>query len=353
MSTTQLLALEHQPIRRARSQPHDRELLVASKKFASEHRWLSWWHLGSTILVLLGLVCVAGSTYAVWIRSLSSILIGLTLVRMFIIYHDYHHDSIFRGSKLAGAILSVYGYLMLTPPSVWKRSHNHHHQHNSKLYRSSIGSFPIMTTDAYQCASLYERIEYRISRSPWTIVLGYLTVFLWGMCILPLLRDKHRHFDSVFALIVHFGLIFACIYLIGLLNTMLAFVIPTWVAMIAGSYLFYIQHNFPNAKIRDLPDWTYASAALESSSFLETGKILRWFTGNIGYHHIHHLNAKIPFYRLPEAMKGLAKLQSPGRTSFKLREIIGCLRLKLWDIEQDRFVTFAAASRQHLEKRGE
>jgi acyl-lipid omega-6 desaturase (Delta-12 desaturase) len=352
MSSMQLLPASQQLIRAAQSQPQDRELLVASKQYAIENRWVSWWHLATTLVVLLGLLIVAGSSYPVWVRVLSSVLLGLTLVRMFIIYHDYQHGSIFGNSRLAGIILFVYGHLMLTPPSVWKRSHNHHHQHNSKIERSSIGSFPVMTTEAYKTATTYERIEYRISRSPWIILLGYVTVFLWGMCVLPLLRDKQRHYDSIFALIGHFGLIAACVYFSGALNTMLVFVLPTWVAMIAGSYLFYVQHNFPTAKIRTLPDWTYATAALQSSSYLETGKVLRWFTGNIGYHHVHHLNAKIPFYRLPEAMNGLQSLQTPGRTSFEISEIVRCLSLKLWDTEEDRFVTFAAVAGPRFQQEG-
>lgn len=123
-----------------------------------------------------------------------------------------------------------------------------------------------------------------------------------------------------------------------------AFLIPTWIAMLSGAYLFYIQHNFPEAKIADQQDWAYVDAALSASSYLETGMVMRWFTGNIGYHHVHHLNAKIPFYRLPEAMKGLVGLQNPGRTSLSIRDISGCLRLKLWDSDLRQFVTFAAAT---------
>jgi omega-6 fatty acid desaturase (delta-12 desaturase) len=111
--------------------------------------------------------------------------------------------------------------------------------------------------------------------------------------------------------------------------------------MLLGAYLFYIQHNFPEAKVRSPENWTYSDAALSASSYLEMGIVMRWFTGNIGYHHVHHLNARIPFYRLPEAMAGLKGLQEPGRTTLSLRDIASCLRLKIWDAELGKFTPFA------------
>lgn len=131
----------------------DRQLLIASREFATEHRRESWWHWVSTLLVLLVFGCVAGWTELPWLRGLGSLLFGLTLVRTFIVYHDYQHQSIFKGSRVAGFILSIYGCLMLTPPSVWKRSHDHHHRHNSKLFGACMGSFPIMTTSSYRAAT--------------------------------------------------------------------------------------------------------------------------------------------------------------------------------------------------------
>ena len=321
----------------------DRQLLIDSRQFASEQRWLSWWHLWSTLAVLCVTALVAALAEPLWLRLLASLVTGLTLVRVFIVYHDYQHHAVLKGSPLATAVLSLYGYVMLTPPSVWKRSHDHHHRHNSKLFGASIGSFPIMTTDNYQAATPRERLEYRIARSPMIIVLGYLSVFMFGMCVRPLLMDPRRHLDAIASLVVHFGLVAGLVMWDGWLTAGLAFVLPACVASAAGAYLFYIQHNFPGAKIRRCEEWSYTKAALKSSSFLELGPILHWFTGNIGYHHVHHLNAKIPFYRLPEAMAGLEPLQAPTRVSLRLADIIACLRLKLWDTRLDRFVSFCEA----------
>ena len=286
---------------------------------------------------------VAAMTDAIWIRALASLLTGLVIVRLFIIYHDYQHGAIFKGSSLGGLILSAYGFLMLTPPTVWKRSHDHHHHNNSKLFGGSIGSFPIMTTEIYKSSTSSEQLEYRVARSPFVILLGYFTVFMFGMCLQPFLVDPKRHWDAPVSILIHFGLITACIWNFGWLTTLFVLVMPALLATMFGAYLFYAQHNFPSAKIRSREQWTYTGAALQSSSFLKMSPIMNWLTGNIGYHHVHHLNSKIPFYRLPEAMAALPLLQTPNTTTLQLFDVIDCLRLKLWDAKLDRFVTFADA----------
>lgn len=319
----------------------DRELLIASREFAVEHRGKSWWHLCSTLAAVLFFATVAGMTEPLWLRTLASVLTGLTLVRMFILYHDYQHNTILTRSKLAKLILSVYGNLMLTPPSAWKHSHDHHHHHNSKLFGTDLGSFPIMTTENYRKASKIERLGYRVARNPLVILMGYFPVFLYGMCIYTARRDPRRHWDAFTSMLLHFGFIAACCWFSGWVTTTFVFLLPTWIATCLGTYLFYIQHNFPDAKIRDGDEWSYTNAALQSSSYLEMGPVMHWMTGNIGYHHVHHLNAKIPFYRLPEAMQALPPLQDPKKTSLKIRDIIRCLQLKFWDEGRDRLITYA------------
>ncbi|MFO1065272.1 MAG: fatty acid desaturase [Pirellulales bacterium] len=277
------------------------------------------------------------------IRSACSLVIGLTLVRMFILYHDYLHQTIFKDSIVAGSLLKFYGHLMLTPPTIWRRTHDHH-RHNSKIFGASIGSFPVMTTSGYLGASRAERLEYRMARSVWIIVFGYFTVFLFGMCLNPLLNDARRNLQVVGTLVLHFGAFLLSFICMGASFTLFACAIPTYIAMLSGAYLFYIQHNFPQAQVRSAQDWTYSDAALTASSFLKTGLVMRWFTGNIGFHHVHHLNAKIPFYRLPEAMNGLVGLQSPGCTSLSIADIFSCLRLKLWDTDLHKFVSFSGVN---------
>jgi omega-6 fatty acid desaturase (delta-12 desaturase) len=187
-----------------------------------------------------------------------------------------------------------------------------------------------MTVEDFQKASFLKRLSYRLARNPLTILFGYITIFLFGMCLRSFLKDPVKHYDSAIALIVH-GLLIGVFYHFGRDVLLLSFIFPLFVACALGSYLFYIQHNFPDMKLKSREEWTFLFAALYSSSFMDVSPIVHWFTGNIGYHHVHHLNSHIPFYRLPDAMAKIPELQNPGRTSLRPRDIYSCLKLKLWD----------------------
>jgi omega-6 fatty acid desaturase (delta-12 desaturase) len=289
--------------------------------------------------VLVGLVAVAGGNFPWGLRAASSFVAGLVGVRLFVIYHDYQHRAILRNSPIAGFLMGLYGLVMLNPPSVWNRTHDHHHKNNSKTFGASIGSFPVMTTHDYASALSSERFAYAAARHPLAMVLGLFTVFIWGMCLRPLLQNPRRHFDGGLSLVVNFGLM-AYLGTLGLDVMFLGMVVPLLVASSLGAYLFYAQHNYPTARLKPRSEWSHVEAALHSSSFIAMGSMMNWFTGNIGYHHVHHLNARIPFYRLPEAMAALEELQSPGTTSLRPRDIAACLHLKLWSPEQQRFVGF-------------
>jgi omega-6 fatty acid desaturase (delta-12 desaturase) len=316
------------------------ELVRATKPFAREVRWLSWWHFWSTLAALVGLLALACLDMPWWGRLPVSILAGLTMVRMFIIYHDYQHDTILGNSRLAAVLLGFYGLLLLTPRSIWRLSHNYHHHHNGRLTATGIGTFPLMTTQAFAQATRRRRFAYALSRHPLTILAGYATIFLYGMCVYPLLVRPRQHADAAVALLLHAALI----AILGafaptlLLWTML---VPLAIATTLGSYLFYAQHNFPGARFQEERSGDYAASALAGSSYIPMNAALRWFTGNIGYHHVHHLNARIPFYRLPEAMAALVELQLPGVTTLSPLGVYRCLRLKLWDPDLQRLVNFA------------
>lgn len=124
---------------------------------------------------------------------------------------------------------------------------------------------------------------------------------------------------------------------------LLGLILPLMVACAAGSYLFYAQHNFPGCHLEAREDWTHAGAALKSSSYLKMSSLMNWFTGNIGYHHIHHLNAKIPFYRLPEAMDALPELQKPASITLGVKDIYACFRSNVWDIDSKKLISFRQA----------
>ena len=316
-----------------------KELILATKPFAQERCARSWWALGSTLVVLLILLGLTTLDIHWGIRLPCSLLASLVMVRLFVIYHDYLHGAILEHSRLADLIFTAYGLVMLTPKSIWKASHDHHHHHNGQYFGSGIGTFPLMTTDEYAKATRLERLEYVVVRHPCMMLVGYVTIFLYKMCLQELLTRPRQHLDAGAALLLQAGMITG-MAMFAPSALVFTFLVPVILSGALGTYLFYAQHNFPGARFRDEASWDYVTAALQSSSYLRLHPIMHWFTGNIGYHHVHHLNSRIPFYRLPEAMAGIPELQSPGTTSLHPREIYRCLRLKLWDPHQGRLVSF-------------
>jgi omega-6 fatty acid desaturase (delta-12 desaturase) len=315
------------------------ELTSATKRFVPEDR-RSWTSLWSTLAILAGLLGVTLLDVPWFVSLPASLLAALVFVRMFVIYHDHQHGTILKHSRLADFIMLVYGLGTLTPPSIWKRSHNHHHKNNGRMLVTNIGSYPLMTTSGYAQASRRERIGYVVARHPVTMLLGYFSLFLYGMCLRPFLARPREHWDGGLSLVLHAGLI-AFLATAAPHVLLFTYVLPLMLAGALASYLFYAQHNFPDFEMKPAGEWDFAFAGLKSSSYLKTGPVMRWFTGNIGYHHVHHVNAHIPFYRLPEAMAAIEELQCPPTTNLHPLEIYRCLRLKLWDAQKNRLVTFA------------
>ncbi|MFN0067888.1 MAG: fatty acid desaturase family protein [Limisphaerales bacterium] len=315
-----------------------KDLVLATKPYAVDHPLRSWWCILSTGILLLAALAGAFVEFHPAVRLACSVAAGLLVLRFFVIYHDQQHHAILPRSRVAEGIMRVFGVLSLSPSSVWRSSHNHHHNHNSKLRGSHIGSFPIMTREQYEKTPRSRRVQYLFMRHPLTILFGYVFVFLWGMCLFPFINEPRKHFDSLVALVLHLVIGAALFWSFGWQTLLFVQTIPHFVACAIGSYLFYAQHNFPAVAFKHSGGWTYEGAALESSSFMRTGPIMAWITGNIGYHHLHHLNSKIPFYRLPEAMRAIPELQQPKVTSLNPAEILRCLRLKVWDVEAQRMV---------------
>jgi acyl-lipid omega-6 desaturase (Delta-12 desaturase) len=315
-----------------------KELILATKPYAIDQPLRSWWCILSTTFLLIGALVGTLWHFSFLEKTICSVLAGLLILRLFVIYHDQQHKAILPNSRLADTFMRIFGVFALSPTSIWSSSHNHHHNHNSKLRGSHIGSFPIMTKDQFLKSSKGERFQYLFMRHPLIILFGYFFVFLGGMCILPFLEEPREHYDCLIALLVHIVTGVLLTLFLGWQALLLTLIIPDFIAGAIGSYLFYAQHNFPGVSFNDAAGWTYEKAALESSSYLKTDLIMRWFTANIGYHHIHHLNARIPFYRLPEVLKSITELQTPKTTSLNPIEIFRCLRLKVWDVESQQMI---------------
>lgn len=321
------------------------DLINATIPYAEDSVAVSWRHVGSTFALLA--IALAGAGLApVWpVQLLFSLLAALLMMRAFITYHDYMHRAILVRSRLAWILFRLYSALALTPPRSWKKSHNYHHGHVGQISVASIGAFPIMTTQMWQDSSRATRIGYRVTRHPLAVLFGYVTIFLLNVTLLPFLKNPARHWDSLLALMGHAAII-AVLWLVGGFETVFfVLLLPMTIASALGSYLFFAQHSFRRMRILSEEDWTCYRAAMESSSYMRLNKLMQWFTGNIGFHHIHHLNVRIPFYRLPEVMDAIPELQSPVTTTLSLRDINDCFRCCLWDEERQRVVSYREASR--------
>jgi omega-6 fatty acid desaturase (delta-12 desaturase) len=315
-----------------------KDLIIATKPFAKENRLLSWFYTLSTIFILIALLLGTYWNINLIGRIICSILAGLIIVRLFVIYHDHQHGAILDKSVLADIIFTIFGIFILAPPSIWKRSHDFHHKHNSKMPVSEVGAFPTLTKVRFMEMNKMERFRYLASRHPITIMFGYITIFMYSLTIYSFRNSPRKHIDCGIALLIHYSAAFCIIWFLGWLPFLLTFFLPFFIACGMGAFLFYIQHNFPGVTFSVRNEWTYEDAALESSSFMVMNPVMNWFTANIGYHHIHHINARIPFYRLPETMSSIPELQKVKTTSFKIKDIISCFRLKLWDADLNKMV---------------
>jgi omega-6 fatty acid desaturase (delta-12 desaturase) len=323
----------------------DQEIIKSTNAFAQEHLPTSWFHLITTLVGLVGSMCAAGAIKLGWLRLLCSVLAGLFTMRTFMLYHDFKHGSILRGSRVARWLLDPFGLYVLTPHKVWTQTHNYHHAHTAKIVGSHVGSYMMLTTAVWETLTPTQRFMYRLKRHPLVMLFGYVTVFLYGFCAAAFTRNPRKNLDSLLAITLQFSLIAVIWRLWGAEAAFWSVIVPQFLSHALGAYLFYAQHNFPEAYVQPREEWTFVRASLESSSYMRLGPFLRYFSGNIGYHHVHHLNHRIPFYRLPEAMEAIPELRSPrGVTSLRPRDMAACLRLKLWDPELGRLVPFPELS---------
>lgn len=315
-----------------------KQLILATKPFAKENRAKSWYYTISTLLILIA--SLIGTVYNFhWTLKLAcSIFAGLVIVRLFVIYHDHQHKAILDKSPIATAIFTLFGFYVLAPSGIWSASHDYHHKNNCKLFSASIGSFPIYTKKKFEKCSKSERFHYLFIRHPLTILFGYIFAFMYGMCIKSMINRFSKNIDSLIALILHFSYQIAVFYFLGWQTWILLCAIPHFISGAMGSYLFYAQHNFPSVTFVGNEEWTYEGAALDSSSFMKLNPFMHWVTAYIGYHHIHHMNSRIPFYRLPEVWDAIPEMRSAKTTSLKPKDIIACFKLKVWDYEKQKMV---------------
>lgn len=317
-------------------------LIEKTKPFAQEKGYWSEFHLFTILTLVGGLTWLAAmSSLPLPARVFASVVSAFCHVRTFILYHDYLHGAVLRSARWAKPLMSLIGCFYLRPPEDWRSSHDFHHAHNAQLKTANIGSFPLWTLKQYEAASKKAKFGYRVVRHPLVLFFGYFTCFLLESMKKIIFANPTMKLQAVCALSLHILLIYAFAQL-GLTTLILAYALPYFLSCMIGVYLFYVQHNFEGAEFMPDDEWNYGFAALHSSSYFRSGPLLSFFSGNIGYHHVHHLNPKIPFYRLPEAMKAIPELQNPVVFELNWKSFWQSLRLKLWDTDNNRLCDYPA-----------
>ncbi|MCG7339283.1 fatty acid desaturase [Staphylococcus sp. ACRSN] len=295
----------------------------------------------NTLLPLFALLIASGLLYQVhWsLTIICSIFASIFLIRTFIIFHDACHGSYLKKQKHNDLLGNVTGFLTFFPYRKWRREHLIHHAGSGNLEKRGIGDIWVMTVNEYKNASKMKRCIYKIYRNP-------LVMFVLGPFFLVLISNRFNSKDAKLSeklntwlnnivLILLYG---SFIYLLGVAQFFAIFAPMVFIAGMIGIWLFYIQHTFEDSYFEEPSEWDYVKAAIEGSSYYKLPKVIQWITGNIGYHHVHHLNPRIPNYALEATHENVTPLHHA--TSITLLQSLSSLKFKLYDEQKKCFITF-------------
>jgi omega-6 fatty acid desaturase (delta-12 desaturase) len=329
-------------------QLNSRQLVSELRAYTDPRVSRSLWELAVTLVPFLLLAALM--LFAIHAGNLIALALmvptGLLLLRLFLIQHDCGHGSFLAGRRGNDWLGRALGVVTLTPYDCWRRSHALHHAGTGNLDARGFGDVDTLTIREFNARSRFGQMLYRLYRHP-LVLLGVGPAYLFLLrhrLPIGLMRSGRTYWISALGtnaatalllagLSVHFGVGVAAMTLLPVLL----------VAASTGVWLFYIQHQFEDAHWDESARWSFHDAALRGSSHLELPTVLRWFTANIGVHHVHHLVSRIPFYRLPDVLRAYPKLVAVNR--FTARQTLGTLRLTLWDEDKRRLVSFDDAAR--------
>jgi len=291
--------------------------------------------------VLLWFLMWATLDLGYWVCLLLAVPAAGFLVRLFMIQHDCGHGAFFHNRLANDSVGRVIGVLTLTPYDYWRRTHAIHHSTSGNLDRRGIGDVDTLTVHEYLALSRWRRLCYRVYRHP-IIMFGLGPAFLFFVQYrLPfgLMRAGWQPWLSAMGTNVAIAALVAImIWLVGVIPFLLVHLPIMLLAASVGVWLFYVQHQFEDTEWARDSVWKLHEVALHGSSHYDLPSVLRWFTANIGVHHIHHLCSRIPYYRLPLVLRDYPKLGVIGRLT--LGQSFSCVRLVLWDEDQQRLVSF-------------
>jgi acyl-lipid omega-6 desaturase (Delta-12 desaturase) len=316
------------PFKQADPRRGARELLVTAVPFAL--LWLlAWWGLG----------------VGYWLSLLVAVPTAGLLVRLFMIQHDCGHGAFFPRRAANDWVGRSLGVLTLTPYDFWRRSHAIHHATSGNLDRRGIGDLATLTVGEYRSLPRWRRAGYRVYRHP-LFLFGLAPAFLFLLQHrLPVGQLRGGLEPWLSAMLTNLGvavLFAAMMAAVGVGPFLLVHLPVVLLAASAGVWLFYVQHQFEDTYWEGDGGWTMHEGALHGSSHYDLPAVLRWFTANIGLHHVHHLSSRIPSYRLPEVVRAHPELAHVNRIT--LLQSLRTVRLALWDEGQRRLVSFREAA---------
>ena len=297
-------------------------------------------------LAVLWVSMWASLSVGYWLCLLLSVPAAGFLVRLFMIQHDCSHDSFFKRRAANAWVGRIIGIVTMTPHDVWQRAHARHHAGSGNLDERGIGDVTTKTVAEYRALGWRGRLAYRLYRHP-IVLFGLGPVYLfWIQHRWPLHAMRRGWEPWLSTMLTNLGIVvFAggLIWLTGLGPFLMVHLPISIIAASIGVWLFYVQHQFEHTSWEADADWSHPEAALHGSSHYALPGVLRWFTANIGVHHVHHLSSRIPYYRLPEVLRDHPELADVGRIG--ILESFRCVRLTLWDESRKRLVSFRDVGR--------
>jgi acyl-lipid omega-6 desaturase (Delta-12 desaturase) len=302
------------------------------------------WQILNTLVPYLALWVLMYFSLAAsfWLALPLALLAGGFLVRVFIIFHDCAHGSFFRSARANELLGNLTGVLCFTPFYRWRWEHSLHHASAGDLDRRGTGDVWTMTVQEYLAASRWKRFAYRLARNPLILfVVAPLVLFL-VLERLPTGKEGKRVRLSVYGTNLALALMMTAMsWAIGWKAYLLLQLTAVVVAGSAGVWLFYVQHQFEEVYWERSGEWNFAKAALEGSSYYKLPKVLQWFSGNIGFHHIHHLSPRIPNYHLEQCHRSEPLFQAVKPVT--LLSSFKCLTFRLWDERTRRLVGYPSS----------
>jgi omega-6 fatty acid desaturase (delta-12 desaturase) len=305
--------------------------------------WKASWQLVNTALPYFGLwVLMLGSIrrgYPYGLTLILAVVASAFLVRLFILFHDCVHGSLFPKKGANTFFGTVLGLLVFTSFADWRFSHLRHHASYANLDARGYGDIWTLTQTEYDQSSKWMRLAYRIYRHPAVLIgMGALIAFLlrYRLPAKKVTRVERSGvlFTNLFLILI---VLIAC-RTIGWQTYLLIQFPLIWMAGTAGVFLFYIQHQFDGVYWARRQEWDALQAAMVGSSFYKLPAVLRWFSGSIGYHHVHHLGPRIPNYRLKPCYDAIPALQA--KVPLTIRQSFSAIRLKIWDEQRHQLTAF-------------